>query len=67
MSSLANCLTNSVWQIEAICQTPCSGLKIGNCCECHDSQLFYLKILQHNNYKKGEFVNVMSIVMVLFL
>ena len=28
---------------------------------------FDLKILQHDNYKKGEFVDVMTIVMVLFL
>ena len=28
---------------------------------------FDLKTLQHNNYKKGEFVDVMTIVMVLFL
>ena len=28
---------------------------------------FDLKTLQHKNYKKGEFVDVMTIVMVLFL
>ena len=29
MSGLASCLTNYVWQIESICQTPCRGVKIG--------------------------------------
>ena len=30
MSGLANCLTNSVWQIESICKTQCRNLIIGN-------------------------------------
>jgi len=29
VSSLANCLTNYVLQIESICKTPCRGVKIG--------------------------------------
>ena len=29
MSGLANWLTNYVWQMKSICQTPCRGVKIG--------------------------------------